>query len=75
MSDDGERLLSVLAALVEHMPYQDKGDGNGPGHGHKVPGVWDYNGGPMDGRRCDWCKAWADATAIVKAAKEEREVK
>lgn len=74
MSDE-DNALSVLAAIVEHMPYRDKGDGNAPGHAHKVPGVWDYNGGPMDGRKCDWCKAWADATAIVLEAKEEREVK
>lgn len=74
MSDENNA-LSVLAAIVEHMPYRDKGDGNGPCHAHKIPGVWDYNGGPMDGRKCDWCKAWADATAIVQEAKEERQVK
>ena len=68
MSDD--KALAALAAIVEHIPYKDKGDGNAPWHGHEVPGVWDRNGGPMDGRVCDWCKAWSDAVAVVSEAKQ-----
>ena len=68
-------LLSALAALVEHSPYKADGLGNGPFHKHQIPGVWDYNGGPMDGRKCDWCRAWADATEMVNAAKEKKQVK
>lgn len=78
MSKDVEQqrdeLLAALTALITHMPYKATGDGNGPAHPHKRPGFWNYDGGPMDGQQCDWCKAWADATELVNSAAAEKVV-
>lgn len=46
----------VLRAVFDEL---DDGDGNAPGHGHEVPGVWDEdNGRELAGKPCEWCATW-----------------
>lgn len=43
---------------------------NGPGHGHRVPGVWDEDNGSLSGHKCAWCLTWNHFSALLKAEAE-----
>lgn len=40
-------------------------DGNAPGHGHEVPGIWDSDNGARAGKPCAWCLTWKKFTTII----------
>lgn len=40
-------------------------DGNAPGHGHQVPGIWDSDNGARAGKPCAWCLTWKKFTTII----------
>ena len=69
-----EDLRAVISAIVDEVPHRSRlaFNGNAPGHAHQIPGVWDSDNGPLAGKECGWCKAWAKAVEIdaqTKAAK------
>lgn len=54
--------LAALKALHEEI---DEGDGNGPGHGHSITGVWDSDNGALSGQPCEHCANWKVFTALL----------
>ena len=54
-------LKGLLAELLTKLGERDRGDGNAPGHGHEVPGIWDSDNGKLAGKPCAWCATWAKA--------------
>ena len=59
-------LRDLLERLVQQtaieFPEIDAGDG--PGHGHERPGIWDGTGTP-----CNYCKLWAEAKKAARRLK------
>ncbi len=72
MSEPGtklENLVRAASAVLSHYNDDDY-DGNGPGHGHVVPGVWDEtNAAYMAGMACVWCAEWAYFRQALAQAK------
>jgi hypothetical protein len=61
-----DEVRGALRRCVDHLVERDWGrrfDGNAPGHGHSVPGVWDSDNGAKAGTRCEWCAAWPSVAA------------
>ena len=48
----------ILAAVLREHPKRGREDGNAPGHGHAVPGIWDSDNGKLAGKPCAWCLTW-----------------
>lgn len=54
----------IVQAVIRELPRNLRGDrGNAPGHGHRIPGVWDNDNGSLSGQPCAWCMAWNKAKA------------
>jgi len=60
--------MAALTAVVREHPDDDQ-DGNAPGHGHLIPGVWDEDNGKRAGKPCHWCATWKQARTLVDAAR------
>ena len=56
---------AILEAVRREM--DDSDDGNAPGHGHLIPGIWDEDNGDLAGKPCAWCLTWAKFTALIAA--------
>ncbi|WP_338544937.1 ead/Ea22-like family protein [Pseudomonas benzopyrenica] len=64
---ENAELIGLMRGVVGEFPHRHKGsDGNGPGHGHRVPGVWDSDNGELAGKPCAWCSIWNAAKGIVE---------
>jgi hypothetical protein len=64
-------LLEALEAIVGHYAGQTQ-DGNAPGHGHLVSGIWDDDNNPIKaGKPCQWCAQWNAALHVIAKAKGE----
>lgn len=63
MDEDRE----ILEAVRREMDEDD--DGNAPGHGHRIPGIWDEDNGDLAGKPCAWCLTWAKFTALIEREK------
>jgi hypothetical protein len=60
-------IRGLLCRLVDQLGERDSGNGNAPGHGHDVPGVWDSDNGAKAGTACAWCALWAEAKKVRAA--------
>ena len=67
MRFDAESWQSILEAVMREMPHHGRGDGNAPGHGHAIPGIWDKDNGELAGKECAWCKTWSAARAAIES--------
>lgn len=65
-AENAELIDLMRSVVAEHPRRPDKNDGNGPGHGHAVPGVWDEDNGELAGKPCAWCSIWNAAKGIVE---------
>ena len=63
-------LLPCARAVFDHFADQCR-DGNAPGHGHLIPGVWDADAsnGDKGGTDCKWCADWSDFRQALSQAK------
>ena len=69
-----DELLSVIQLVIAEMEYRDRSDGNAPGHGHEIPGVWDSDNGALAGKPCAWCAVWNKAKEFCNAfSRSEKE--
>lgn len=59
-----DELLSVFGVVIDELETKHGNDGNAPGHGHEVAGVWDSDNGKLAGKPCGWCAVWAKAKDI-----------
>ena len=60
-----EELIALAGKVVDHFA-SDTRDGNAPGHGHRIPGIWDADNVPeLAGQSCEWCADWNAFTALV----------
>ena len=62
-----DELLDVFQLVIAEMEHRDRNDGNAPGHGHDIPGVWDSDNGALAGKPCAWCAAWKKAKELCAA--------
>jgi hypothetical protein len=54
-------LVEALRGVVSHFPGEQ-----GPGHNHRVPGVWDEDNHPaLAGTKCEWCAHWEKVKALT----------
>lgn len=54
-------LVEEARAVITHFERgRIRRDGNAPGHGHQVPGIWDTDesNGDKGGTACEWCAQW-----------------
>lgn len=59
VAKERDRWRPALDAVVREFDHREEGrDGNAPGHGHSIPGVWDEDNGPIAGTTCAWCATW-----------------
>lgn len=65
-AENAELVNLMRRVVAEHPRRNHKNDGNGPGHGHRVPGVWDEDNGELAGKPCAWCSIWNAAKGIVE---------
>lgn len=65
-AENAELVNLMRRVVAEHPRRNHKNDGNGPGHGHRVPGVWDEDNGELAGKPCAWCSIWSAAKGIVE---------
>lgn len=71
-SPDYDELRDAVKAMFveivgEDGPHSYRDDGNAPGHGHTIPGVWDDdNRKEIAGKPCKWCAAWSRMRGLVK---------
>ena len=59
-----DELLDVFQLIISEMERRDRNDGNAPGHGHEIPGVWDRDNGELAGKPCAWCAVWKKAKEL-----------
>lgn len=65
---DAERWRDLLRCVMNEMPNKwSRADGNAPGHGHSIPGIWDSDNGEKAGKECAWCKVWNAAKTELDA--------
>lgn len=64
MRRERDEAMEALALIINRHPKHHR-DGNAPGHGHKVAGVWDDDNGDKAGTPCEWCGVWNGAAAVV----------
>lgn len=50
-------------------------DGNAPGHGHEVPGIWDSDNGARAGKPCAWCLTWKKFTTLIDRESTQKDKK
>ena len=62
-----EATNALMNELLDQLGERTVGDGNAPGHGHEIPGVWDSDNGALAGKPCAWCATWAHAKAMRDA--------
>ena len=62
-----DELLDVFQLVIAEMEHRDRNDGNAPGHGHDIPGVWDSDNGALAGKPCAWCAVWKKAKELCAA--------
>lgn len=62
-----DELLEVFQLVIAEMEHRDRNDGNAPGHGHDIPGVWDSDNGDLAGKPCAWCAVWKKAKELCAA--------
>lgn len=68
---DAQPWREILAAVLREHPEQTwRRDGNAPGHGHDIPGIWDSDNGSLAGKPCAWCLTWKTAVEAIAAMKE-----
>jgi len=65
-AENAELVGLMRQVLIEHPRRGSRADGNGPGHGHRVPGVWDEDNGELAGKPCAWCSICNAAKGIVE---------
>lgn len=65
-AENAELIDLMRRVVAEHPRRSHKNGGNGPGHGHAVPGVWDEDNGELAGKPCAWCSIWNAAKGIVE---------
>lgn len=65
-AENAELIDLMRRVVAEHPRRSHKNDGNGPGHGHAIPGVWDEDNGELAGKTCAWCSIWNAAKGIVE---------
>lgn len=71
--DDAERLRNLLCKMVDQLERRWKcRDGNAPGHGHSIPGVWDGDNGELAGQKCAWCEVWQEALEVRASAQAKQ---
>jgi hypothetical protein len=63
----GDEARDLLAEVVRLMPWHISGQpGQGPGHGHAIPGIWDDDHPPgKRGTPCEWCVLWTRIRALL----------
>ena len=59
-----EATNALMDELLDQLGERTVSDGNAPGHGHEIPGVWDSDNGALAGKPCAWCATWAHAKAL-----------
>lgn len=59
--------LEILEAVLREMPARKGVNGNAPGHGHRIAGIWDDDNGPLSGKPCAWCMTWNKVKAMLAA--------
>ena len=66
-----DEVAAMAAAMLPIFAELDNGS-NGPGHGHRLPGVWDddISNGANAGKPCDWCAQWSHARALLTRLKD-----
>lgn len=68
-----DELQAVFSLVIDELNARRRsGDRNSPGHGHKVPGVWDSDNGVLAGKPCAWCAVWTKATEMRAAMAKEQ---
>jgi hypothetical protein len=76
MQPTKEELGEVLFAIMKELETPPQGGtrgGNGPGHGHTRPGIWDDDNAPEKaGKPCEWCALWHRAVALRAQLQGER---
>jgi len=67
-------LRAEREVLREVFAHLDKASGDAPGHGHKIPGIWDndISNGENAGLPCEWCAKWSRARAALAAGEGGR---
>jgi hypothetical protein len=70
----GDEGTTLLRDVVRLMPWHISGQpGQGPGHGHARPGIWDDDHGPgKAGTPCEWCALWTRIRALLAASPSPR---
>ena len=64
--------LEILEAVLREMPARKGVNGNAPGHGHRIAGIWDDDNGPLSGKPCAWCMTWNKAKAMLAEQQPEQ---
>ena len=63
-----DALLEVFQLVITEIEHRGaRSDGNAPGHGHSIPGVWDSDNGKLAGKPCAWCAVWKKAKEFCNA--------
>jgi len=60
LTDEDKEILEAVRREL------DEGNGNAPGHGHRVVGIWDEDNGDKAGKPCAWCLTWAKFTKLIE---------
>jgi hypothetical protein len=61
LTDEDREILEAVRNELD----RDRRDGNAPGHGHSIPGIWDSDNGDRAGKPCAWCLTWKKFKAII----------
>lgn len=69
---DRDYARGLIHAVVREIPHLSHraSNGNGPGHSHSRPGIWDSNNGEIAGKACSWCAIWRAAEKIARELEE-----
>ncbi|MGL4651226.1 MAG: hypothetical protein ACRC1H_17605 [Caldilineaceae bacterium] len=67
LTAERDELLHIFGLVIDELDLRHRDSGNAPGHGHKVPGVWDSDNGKLAGKPCAWCALWAKAKQLRAA--------
>ena len=61
LTDEDREILEAVRRELD----RGNQDGNAPGHGHEVPGIWDSDNGARAGKPCAWCLTWKKFTTLI----------
>ncbi len=64
--------LEILEAVLREMPARKGVNGNAPGHGHRITGIWDDDNGPLSGKPCAWCMTWNKVKSMLAEQQPEQ---